>query len=213
MSLAPIPSVDVTQIRVSLTKQALLPSPHYARCVPSLFSRELFITFLPRRLASNCAYPRYKALLTLGVSRKQKYICRGLNPCLPPWTCVVHSRLNTTRPGQSTIYVPVRNLAGYIYIIYRLDYKIMFGLGVLIPSIQPTLFFAVSNWSAVYGHSPQHRRNSLPYSLGSCHHRGEVTVSDCAQHTLPFTSEQGGGEIPRSHRNKAHDPHSLWYTL
>ena len=39
------------------TKQVLVPPPHCSSCLAFL-SQETFSSFLPRRLASNCAYPR-----------------------------------------------------------------------------------------------------------------------------------------------------------
>ena len=46
----------VAQIRGHIQQALLPPSP--LRFVPSILSREDFSSFFPRRLASNCAYPR-----------------------------------------------------------------------------------------------------------------------------------------------------------
>ena len=53
---SPSPSLDATQIR----RHYAGSFPHSSlRHAPSFLSREDFSIFFPRRLASNCAYPRY----------------------------------------------------------------------------------------------------------------------------------------------------------
>ena len=62
------PSIVVTQTRGHKAGSSP-PSP--LRCVPSFLKREEFSTFFPRRPASNCAYPRYRALSAVGVLREK----------------------------------------------------------------------------------------------------------------------------------------------
>ena len=49
--------IVVTQIRGHIAGPSPPPT-HYASC-PAFLSREAFSSFFPRRLESNCAYPRY----------------------------------------------------------------------------------------------------------------------------------------------------------
>ena len=58
-SLPVVTTAVVAQIRGYI---AGLPPPSPLRYLPSFLSREQFSIFFPRRLASNCTYPRCKAL-------------------------------------------------------------------------------------------------------------------------------------------------------
>ena len=59
--ISPSPFLPPRRNSDPVTKQTLLSRPHYDTRL-HFISRERFGTFFPRRLASNCAYPRYEAL-------------------------------------------------------------------------------------------------------------------------------------------------------
>ena len=67
-----------------IRKQVLLPPPHQGTRLRFYREKISALSSLLRRLASNCAYPSYKALSAVGVSTKSNSLRRDLNPCLQP---------------------------------------------------------------------------------------------------------------------------------